>query len=226
MPRLTRRNLLGSSAAMLALAATPGFAAIQAGPPIAPVRPVTETYFGVKVTDRYRWMESEDTEWQDYVRAQGAYATRILDKIPGRAQLAAAIAHNTGEVVSVIAIQTGGGRIFTEVRPAGANTSKLFVRDGISGADRKLVDPDTYRRHRLARRAGLVGALAGWQPRRVRHLVRRLGAIHAAYPRHRYRRAAARDDRPHGRCGPKLAAGRRRPVLQSPPGCPAEQRGL
>ena len=144
MPCLTRRNLLGSSAAMLVLTGVPGHAAIVSGPPVAPVRPVVETYFGVKVTDRYRWMESEDSEWQDYVRAQGAYTTRILDKIPGRAQLAAAIAHNTGEVVSVIAIRTGGGKIFAQVRPARANTSKLFVRDGISGADRKLVDPDTF----------------------------------------------------------------------------------
>src|SRR3984957_12107448 len=144
MPRLTRRNLLGSTAAMLAFAAAPGHAAIAGAPPVAPIRPVTETYFGVKVTDRYRWMESEDPEWQAYVRAQGAYAARILDKIPGRAQLAAAIAHDTGEVVSVIAIRTGGGKIFAQVRPARANTSNLFVRDGISGADRKLVDPDSF----------------------------------------------------------------------------------
>jgi prolyl oligopeptidase len=158
MPRLKRRNLLGSTAAMLAFAAAPGHAAIAGGPPVAPIRPVTETYFGVKVTDGYRWMESEDPEWQAYVRAQGAYAARILDKIPGRAQTAAAIAHNTGEVVSVIAIQTGGGKIFAEVLPAGANTSKLFVREGLAGTDRKLIDPDTYAA------AGSHDSLDWWAP--------------------------------------------------------------
>jgi prolyl oligopeptidase len=162
MPRLNRRALLGSTAAIFAVAAAPGHAAapdaVPNGPPVAPVRPVTETYFGMKVTDRYRWMESEDAEWQAYVRAEGAYTTSVLDKIPGRDQLATAIAHNTGEVVSVIAIQTGGAKIFSEIRPAGANTSKLFVRDSLAGTDRKLIDPDRFAA------AGSHESLDWWTP--------------------------------------------------------------
>jgi prolyl oligopeptidase len=116
------------------------------GPPVAPVRPVTETCYGVKITDRYRWMESEDAGWQNYVRAQGAYTASVLAKIPGRDRIAAAIAHDSGVVVAVIAIQTGGSKIFSEVRPAGANTSKLYVRESLTGQDRLLLDPDRYAR--------------------------------------------------------------------------------
>jgi prolyl oligopeptidase len=143
MPHLARRTLLASTAALLATTRLPARAAIP-GPPVAPVRPVTETLWGHQVTDRYRWMESESPEWVAYVHAQGAYAAKILGDIPGRDALAEAIAKDTGQVVAVIAIQTGGGKIFSEVRPAGANTSKLFVRDSLTGADRKLIDPDTY----------------------------------------------------------------------------------
>jgi prolyl oligopeptidase len=146
LPQLNRRTLLGSTAALFAAASTPylAHAANPSGPPVAPVRPVTETLWGEKITDRYRWMESESPEWEAYTRAQGAYTASILDKIPGRDALADAIDKDTGVVVAVISVQTGGNKIFSEIRPAGANTSKLFVRDGLTGQDRKLIDPDTY----------------------------------------------------------------------------------
>ena len=125
MPHLTRRALLASTAAVLA-APRLSFAA-AATPPVAPVRPVTEILWGEKVTDRYRWMESESPEWQAYVHAQGAYTAQALAKIPGRDALAAAISRNTSQLVSVISIQTGGDKIFAEIRPAGAALSQLFV---------------------------------------------------------------------------------------------------
>ncbi|MDD2705454.1 MAG: prolyl oligopeptidase family serine peptidase [Acidocella sp.] len=154
MPHVSRRAFLASTAGLaLAAMARPAGAetfvqpvnvVIGNGPPVAPVRPVVETYFGQEVTDRYRWMESKDAEWRAYTNAEGDYTAQVLEKIPGRAALAAAISKNTGAIVAVLGVQTGGTRIFTEIRPAGAETSKLFVRDGLTGADAKLIDPDTY----------------------------------------------------------------------------------
>jgi prolyl oligopeptidase len=152
---IDRRTLLASTAAAMGVLAAPRFARAQgyvtpvdvvigSGPPVAPVRPVTETLWGVKVTDRYRWMESEDAEWQRYIRAEGDYTKQVLAAIPGRDALAADIEKYTGEVVIVVSVQTGGSKIFSEVRPAGANTSKLFVRDGLTGTDRELIDPDRF----------------------------------------------------------------------------------
>ena len=45
-----------------ALAATDPLAAIRAGAPPAPapIKPVTDTLYGVKVTDNYRYMENLD----------------------------------------------------------------------------------------------------------------------------------------------------------------------
>ena len=151
MYKISRRTLFASTAALAVAAATraawaawvePVDIVVGVGPPVAPVRPVVERYFGQSVTDRYRWMESEDAEWQAYVRAQGAYTAQILGKIPGRDELRTAIARSTGAVAIVVLVQTGGTLIFTELRPAGANTSKLYVRDGLGGTDRLLIDPD------------------------------------------------------------------------------------
>ncbi len=144
---IDRRRLLASAAATSAACLAPGLATAETGshgPPVARIAPVTETLFGTPVTDRYRWMEAEGPEWQAYVKGQGAYAKRALDVIPGREGLAKAVSGYTGAVVAVSSVQVGGGSIFTEVRPAGANTFKLYVRDGLHGDDRLLIDPDTY----------------------------------------------------------------------------------
>ncbi len=148
MPKLSRRLCLATGVAF-ALAPSakaawvePVDVSIGKGPPVAPVRPVVENYFGESVTDRYRWMEVLSPEWEDYVRAQGAYTQAILAKLPGRDKLAADIAKNTAAVAVVTQIQLGGSKIFTQRRPAGANTAKLYMRDGLSSTDQLLIDPD------------------------------------------------------------------------------------
>ena len=144
---IDRRTLLGSSAVLAASLSAPADLFGQtspAGPPVAPVRPVTEDLFGVKVTDPYRWMEAEPPEWKDYTLAQAAYARGVLDRIPGREALTQAVSHYTGAIAAVSAVQVGGDYIFTQVRPANADTFKLFVRRGVHGQDRLLLDPDTY----------------------------------------------------------------------------------
>ena len=144
---LDRRTLLRSSAALAVSLAAPPLAVAQprpAGPPVAPVRPVTEDLFGVKVTDPYRWMEAETPEWKSYALAQADYAKSVLDSIPGRDALTQAVEHFTGAVVSITTVQVGGDYIFTQVRPANAETYKLYVRKGVHGQDRLLIDPDTY----------------------------------------------------------------------------------
>ena len=151
MPHFTRRTFLASTASLALAAAARAEAYVQpvnfvpgSGPPVAPMRPVTETLWGHEVTDRYRWMEAQGPEWQAYIRAQGEYAAKMLAAIPGRDALAGAISKNTGAVAMVISVQTGGEAVFIERRPAGANTSKLFMRDGAAGADTLLIDPDSY----------------------------------------------------------------------------------
>jgi prolyl oligopeptidase len=141
---IDRRRLLGSAAAMGAIGLPRlGWAQTPAGPPKASVRMVTDTLHGVTVSDPYRWMETpQDPEWTPYLMGQNAWARAVLAKIPGREALAASIGAVSGKVAGVSAVQTAGQLIFTEVRPVGANTFKLYVRHGVGGADRLLIDPD------------------------------------------------------------------------------------
>jgi prolyl oligopeptidase len=142
---MNRRDLLAGAAALGAATAVRGTAMAQAdGPPKASIRPVTETLHGTVVTDPYRWMEmmGADPEWTPYLMGQNRFARGLLGKISGRDELARKIGDYTGGVAAVSAIQAAGPYIFTQVRPAGANTFKLYVRSGMRGADRLLLDPD------------------------------------------------------------------------------------
>ena len=141
---LNRRALLASSAAFAGAASLPSLAGAASAAPVARVTPVTETLFGTTLTDPYRWMEAQDAEWKAYVLAQGEHAKQVLDVIPGRDAVRASISGYTKDLVAVSGVQVGGDLIFTEVRPAGAQTYKLYVRQGLHGADRMLIDPDVY----------------------------------------------------------------------------------
>ncbi len=47
-------------------------------PPVAPVRPVVEDYFGTKVTDLYRYMENlKDPEVMAWMKAQNDYTRGV-----------------------------------------------------------------------------------------------------------------------------------------------------
>ena len=70
--------------AALAITALTGTAFAADSPPVAPVRPVTDTYFGTPVVDRYRYMEDlKSPEVQAWMKAQAAYTKGVIDRIPG-----------------------------------------------------------------------------------------------------------------------------------------------
>src|SRR6266404_1496246 len=59
-----------------------------ASPPTAPVKPVTDVYYGIKVIDPYRYMEKmDDPEVQSWFKAQNDYTRAVLTSLPGRQQL-------------------------------------------------------------------------------------------------------------------------------------------
>ena len=61
-------------------------------PPVAPVRVVTDEYFGVKVADPYRYMEDlTNPEVAAWFKGENDYTRAVLERIPGRAALLARI---------------------------------------------------------------------------------------------------------------------------------------
>jgi len=113
------------------------------GPPVARREPVTDDYFGTKVTDDYRWMEDRHAPaFETWCREEGAYARSVLDRIPGRDSLQQRIAAHTGGGTTAFQVHQAGGKVFYLKLEPGQDTYKLFVRTGADGAEKLLVDPD------------------------------------------------------------------------------------
>lgn len=118
------------------------YSALPAKPPAAPVRPVTDDYYGTKVTDNYRYMENlKDPEVQAWMRAQNAYTRAVLASIPGREKLLARIRELDQTVPSVGALRLPGDFYLIQKLLPRENTFKLYLRHGINGKDELLVDP-------------------------------------------------------------------------------------
>jgi prolyl oligopeptidase len=130
-------------AVFLSLWAFAPSAVAQKVPPIAPVRDVSETYFGQTVVDPYRWMENtKDPEFVAWLKAQDDATRAMLGKIPGRPQLAERIRALDNAGVSVSGLQYVPGFYFYYKTEPGSDNRKLFVREGLKGTERLLIDPE------------------------------------------------------------------------------------
>ncbi|MCX4162865.1 MULTISPECIES: prolyl oligopeptidase family serine peptidase [Paraburkholderia] len=135
------KSLLAATLA-LTFVATPGLSWSAESQPVAPVRPVTTTYFGTPVVDRYRYMENlSDPEVQSWMKAQAAYTRKVIDSIPDRASLATHIQELMAGDLKRYDFTRRGDRLFYHVLEPGTNLPKLAYRDGVKGEEHVLVDP-------------------------------------------------------------------------------------
>ena len=114
--------------------------AAGAAPPETAVKPVIDMYHGVKVRDDYRWLEDgTSAETQKWVADEMAYTRALLDPRPGRE----AIHKRLTELLSIGNISVpmmAGKHYFYSKREGMQNQPVLYVREGLDGADRVLVD--------------------------------------------------------------------------------------
>jgi len=113
---------------------------IPAVPPRAEVKPVVDVYHGTKVIDNYRWLEDGNAaQTQKWVAEEMAYTRALLDPLPGRD----AIHKRLTELLSIGSITApaiAGKHYFYTKREGMQNQPVLYVRDGLNGTDRVLVD--------------------------------------------------------------------------------------
>jgi prolyl oligopeptidase len=126
------------------LGAQPAGSAPTPAPPIAPVRPVFDDYYGTKITDPYRYMENlKDPEVQAWMKSQNDYTRVVLAGIPGREKLLARMIE-LDESTSVVAfVQRLPGDLYLYRKlPAHENVPKLYMRQGLNGPEKLLLDPE------------------------------------------------------------------------------------
>ena len=109
-------------------------------PPKAAEKPVIDMYHGTKVLDNYRWLEDgKNPETEKWVEQEMAYTRGILDGLVGRD----AIHKRLTELLSIGSVTppTIAGRYYFYTKREGMqNQPVLYVRNGLNGADRVLVD--------------------------------------------------------------------------------------
>jgi prolyl oligopeptidase len=134
---LQRALCLGAST----LVALTAFAESPA-PPVAPIRPVVDTYFGTPVTDHYRYLEDlSDPAVQAWMRAQAGYTQGRLERLPGREALLERIHALANTDSARDYVQRRGERYFYVLSEPGAQQPKLYFRDTLQGQERLLLDP-------------------------------------------------------------------------------------
>jgi prolyl oligopeptidase len=120
-------------------------AAVDTALPVAAVRNVPETFFGVTVDDPYRWLEDpSDPEAAAWMRAHSDHAHAVLGSIRGRDRLRARLDElESGAAARVVGVERRPGNLyFFQRRGADEDQFKLYVQRGLQGEPRRLFDPE------------------------------------------------------------------------------------
>jgi prolyl oligopeptidase len=163
MPRRLSALLL----TVLSVLAAPAFASAPAEAPTPMHYPetrrgdVAETLFGEKIADPYRWLENDvrqDTEVADWVARENSVTQGYLATLPERAWFAARMRSLLD--YERFGLPTKAGHRYFYTRNSGLqNQSQLYVRTGLTGTAKLLLDPNAW--------AGdAATALDDWKPSR------------------------------------------------------------
>jgi prolyl oligopeptidase len=151
---MSERHWMRWGAGILAiglLARAIGLGADAKGPPlmpeVAPVRQVTDVYFGISVVDPYRWLENlGDPEVQKWFKSQADYSRATLDRIPGRNAIFADVKKYVDAVPAFVGDVSlfPGDLYFYKKSLSGQNLAKLYMRQGLGGKESLFVDTDQF----------------------------------------------------------------------------------
>ncbi len=114
----------------------------SAFPPIpeTPRDDVGETLHGIEITDPYRWLEDgEALTVQSWSDAQQHRTAAVLGAVPGRRELAERL-DALSRIATVSDPVLRGDLLFFMRRAGDMDQLALYVRDGLDGIDRPLID--------------------------------------------------------------------------------------
>lgn len=103
---------------------------------------IVDELHGERIPDPFRWLEdSESLETLAWTEAQNATTRSYLDAVPARP----AIQRRLEQLLAIGAVSAPTptkGRYFYQRRDGTQNQPVLYVRDGVDGEDRALLDPN------------------------------------------------------------------------------------
>ncbi|MDE2596390.1 MAG: S9 family peptidase [Sphingomonadales bacterium] len=150
---LTARALAAASLLTLALAPSPAMSQPVPTPATAPITypetrrsDVVDVLFGERVADPYRWLENSvltDPEVSDWVKRENAVTQNYLATLPQRDWFA----RRMRDLLSFerFGLPVKAGTRYFYMRNSGLqNQSQLFVRQGLGGTPRLLLDPNSW----------------------------------------------------------------------------------
>jgi prolyl oligopeptidase len=132
--------LLGFALVTAVVWAEDSAASASTSPPAAKITPVEEMLHGHKIVDNYRWLEdAQNPETKAWVEQELAYTRGMLDALPGREQIQKRL-EQLLTIGNINPPQMGGRYYFYTRRDGMQNQPVLYVREGVEGSDRVLVD--------------------------------------------------------------------------------------
>jgi prolyl oligopeptidase len=109
--------------------------------PFTCLEPVSDMLHGVTVIDPYRWLEDQNSlRTREWISQQTRHARSYLDKIPGRERIRERI-RELLDVRTYDSVHKTGNRYFFRKRLPGEEQPSIYMREGIDGDDRLLIDP-------------------------------------------------------------------------------------
>lgn len=112
------------------------------GPPPAPREDVVEVIHAREVHDPYRWLEDDQSaDVSAWVRAQDQYARAVLGGSPHQRSFRQELRGMWDREAIVGPAQKRGDRYFYGRRHRGRDKTVYYVREGLDGPERVLVDP-------------------------------------------------------------------------------------
>ena len=144
MTKLRLLALLLCTATFLTAADVPsirgGNGIVLPPPPPTKAEPVTETIHGITVTDPYRWLEdSQSPATRTWLEAQMKYTEDYLAQVKIRPEVVKRLTDLVRVETYSIPVERED-RFFFKKRLPEENQGSIYVRDGLSGKDERLVD--------------------------------------------------------------------------------------
>src|SRR3982751_922217 len=109
---------------------------------------VVETQFGERIADPYRWLENDvrqDANVRTWVDAQNRASSAFLSQLPGRDAIRTRMTQLYNYERFGMPERAGNSYFYTR-NDGLQNQAALYVREGLNGRPRVLIDPNSWAR--------------------------------------------------------------------------------